>query len=117
MKLQVYGIPNCNSVKKARDWLEANGMEYTFHDFKKENPTSDLLQIWLKKVTLDDLINRKGTTWRQLSDSEKAKTQNLAGAIQLMVSKPSVIKRPVIVRKDQIILGYDLEIYQSILLR
>lgn len=113
MKLKVYGIPNCNSVKKARDWLDSQGMEYTFHDFKKEALTQELIESWLKKVSLDVLINRKGTTWRLLSDDEKNLALDKKGAVELMIAKPSVIKRPVIVKASKVILGFDIDTYNS----
>ena len=71
MQIQLFGIPNCNSVKKARDWLTAHGFDYAFHDFKKQGISEDLIQSWLKNVAMSELVNRKGTTWRLLSDEEK----------------------------------------------
>jgi arsenate reductase len=113
--IKVYGIPNCNSVKKARDWLTAQGLEYTFHDFKKEAVTAGLIETWLKKTSLDTLINRKGTTWRALSDHEKSMADQKNSAIELMIQKPSLIKRPVIVKSSNLVLGFDLDTYKSLL--
>lgn len=115
MTIKVYGIPNCNSVKKARDWLTSQGLEYTFHDFKKEAVTPELLETWLKKVSLDTLINRKGTTWRGLPEDEKSMADQKNSAIKLMIAKPSMIKRPVIVKASQLIVGFDVDSYQSLL--
>lgn len=115
MTIKVYGIPNCNSVKKARDWLTSQGIEYTFHDFKKETVTPALLEAWLKKVPLETLINRKGTTWRALSDDEKSMANQKNTAIKLMILKPSLIKRPVIVKASELILGFDTDTYKSLL--
>ena len=70
--LILYGIPNCNTVKKARDWLEINGVGYTFHDFKKLGINQQLLENWLKQVPHEKLINRAGLTWRGLDDTTKA---------------------------------------------
>ncbi len=115
MTIKVYGIPNCNSVKKARDWLTSQGIEYTFHDFKKEAVTPVLLEAWLKKAPLETLINRKGTTWRALSDDEKSMANQKNTAIKLMILKPSLIKRPVIVKASELILGFDTDTYKSLL--
>ena len=97
MAYRVYGIPNCSTVKKARDWLEANQRDYDFHDYKKAGVTPETLQSWLRTVPLDTLLNRRGTTWRALDDAQRAMADDEAGAIALMVEKPSLIKRPVIV--------------------
>jgi arsenate reductase len=93
----VYGIPNCDTVKKARTWLEANGIAFEFHDFKKAGLTASLVQAWLADVPLELLLNRRGTTWRGLPDEAKAAAETQHGAIALMVEKPSVVKRPVVV--------------------
>ncbi|RKP52721.1 Spx/MgsR family RNA polymerase-binding regulatory protein [Trinickia fusca] len=93
----VYGIPNCDTVKKARTWLESNGVAFEFHDFKKAGLTASLVKAWLADVPLDALLNRRGTTWRGLTDDAKAAAGSEAGAIALMVEKPSVVKRPVVV--------------------
>lgn len=92
----VYGIPNCNTVKKARTWLEQNNVEYTFHDYKKKGITSEKIQEWFKKYPWEKLVNKAGTTWKGLSDEEKALVINEESAIDLMIKKTSVIKRPVI---------------------
>jgi arsenate reductase len=93
----VYGIPNCGSVKKVRVWLEDQGHEYQFHDFKKEGVDPAALDHWLSQVSWETLVNRKGTTWRQLDASVQAKVTDAASARSLMVAHPSVIKRPVLV--------------------
>ncbi len=80
----LHGIPNCDTVKKARTWLESNGVGYTFHDFKKQGVSAEMLAGWLEQVPLATLLNRKGTTWRALSDADKARADDAAGAIALM---------------------------------
>ena len=111
----VYGIPNCDSVKKARVWLEEHGVEFEFHDFKKAGVNDKLLQDWLKDVPLDQLINKRGTTWRGLSDVHKAEADTTAGAIALMIHKPSIIKRPVIVVNGRVkTLGFSADNYASL---
>ena len=103
----IYGIPNCNSVKKTRVWLEEHGVDYQFHDFKKLGVDAATIQSWLQTIPLDVLINKKGTTWRGLSDSEKALADSPETAIELMISKPSVIKRPVVVSDRAVFVGHD----------
>jgi Spx/MgsR family transcriptional regulator len=96
----LYGIPNCDSVKKARDWLTEHGVSYTFHDFKKQGVTTELLPGWIKAVGLDKLINRKGPTWRKLNASVQASVVDAASATAVMLANSSVIKRPVMVWAD-----------------
>ncbi|MGI4860424.1 MAG: arsenate reductase [Janthinobacterium lividum] len=97
MALRVYGIPNCSTVKKARDWLDARQLGYVFHDYKKAGIDADTLRAWLAEVPLDTLLNRRGTTWRALDDASHARAATEDGAIALMVAQPSLIKRPVLV--------------------
>jgi arsenate reductase len=112
--MKLYGIPNCNTVKKARTWLTEHGIELPFHDFKKQGVSEELLKTWLKQVEWEKLVNRKGTTWRQLPDDAKAAVSDDAGAIRLMLEKPSIIKRPVLEKDGKLILGFDEAIYQSL---
>jgi len=96
----VYGIPNCDTVKKARVWLDAQGVDVQFHDFKKQGvPLAEASQ-WLEHVAWDTLINRKGTTWRKLPPDQQAGVTDAASALQLAVTQPSVIKRPVVTWPD-----------------
>lgn len=97
MALRVYGIPNCASVKKARDWLDARRQAYVFHDYRKAGIDADTVRAWLAEVPLDTLLNRRGTTWRALDDASRARAATADGAIALMVAQPSLIKRPVLV--------------------
>ncbi len=92
----VYGIPNCDTVKKARDWLQAAGIDYEFHDFKKAGMPEVALQAWLAALDWQTLVNRKGTTWRKLDPVLQAATTDAASAMSLMRDHPSVIKRPVV---------------------
>jgi Spx/MgsR family transcriptional regulator len=94
--VHIYGIPNCNSVKKGLDALKAAGVAYTFHDFKKEGLSPERLIAWSQAVGTDALLNKKGTTWRGLSAAEQAGAATIAGARALMVEKTSLIKRPVV---------------------
>lgn len=112
--ITLYGIPNCNTVKKARTWLEKNGVAYTFHDFKKSGIDEDTLNSWLNQYPSEKLINRAGLTWRGLDDATKASITDTMSAIALMQAKNSVIKRPVLVKNGQIItLGFDENLYKE----
>jgi arsenate reductase (glutaredoxin) len=111
----VYGIPNCDTVKKARVWLEEHGVPFEFHDFKKAGVNEKLLQDWLKDVPLEQLINKRGTTWRGLSEVHKAEADTTSGAIALMIHKPSIIKRPVVVVNGRVkSLGFSAEQYDTL---
>ena len=105
--ISIYGIPNCNSVKKTRVWLEEHGIAYQFHDFKKSGIDEKTLKQWLKAIPRDVLVNKKGTTWRGLSTDEQALTSTDKGAIELMLTKTSVIKRPVVVTDNGMWVGHD----------
>ncbi|ABE50135.1 ArsC family reductase [Methylobacillus flagellatus] len=113
--MKLYGIPNCNTVKKARAWLEERGIAYEFHDFKKSGISEDTLKEWLSQVEWEKLVNRAGMTWRGLSEAEKAAVTDDASAIRLMQEKTSVIKRPVLVKDNQVIcLGFTEAAYAKL---
>jgi len=107
----LYGIPNCDTVKKARTWLDAQGVTYTFHDFKKQGLDKALAQGWLKELGPEVLINRKGTTWRKLDTAVQEKAASPAGALTLMLEQPSVIKRPVLDRDGALSVGFTSDTY------
>lgn len=110
----VYAITNCNTVKKALDWLKANKISYTFHDYKKQGITSVQLINWSKQVGWDALINKKGTTWKLLGPELQATITNQKNAISLMAEKTSVIRRPLIEKDGKIIvLGFDETAYKK----
>lgn len=92
----VYGIPNCDTVKKARAWLQEQGLPYRFHDFKKQGVPAERLPAWMAAVGWDRLLNRQGTTWRRLDPAVQGRVHDAASAAALMAEQPSVIKRPVI---------------------
>lgn len=113
--LILYGIPNCNTVKKARDWLDLNQITFQFHDFKKHGISADILNNWLSQISDKQLINRAGLTWRGLQSFEKDNITNDANAIALMQTKTSVIKRPVLTKDGKIIaLGFDEANYKEL---
>lgn len=103
----VYGIPNCDSVKKARALLDELGIAYSFHDYKKQGVPEAELRRWVKAKGCDVLLNRKGTTWRTLDEVTKASIVDDDSAIAVMLANPSTIKRPVVVKGDAIVVGFD----------
>lgn len=96
MALTLYGIPNCDTVKKARAWLGERNVAYTFHDFKKQGVPPQRLDAWLASAGWEKLLNRQGTTWRKLDPAVQAGAGDAAGARALMLEQSSVIKRPVV---------------------
>lgn len=114
--MKLYGISNCTSVKKARNWLDLNNIIYEFHDFKKQGVDKKTLASWLAQVPYEKLINRSSITWRSLDHLVKAAVLDNDSAINLMQDKTSVIKRPILIKDDQIIsLGFDESAYQVLL--
>jgi arsenate reductase (glutaredoxin) len=93
--ITIYGIKNCDTMKKARAWLERHGVDYIFHDYKAEGIARERLEQWCKKVGWETLLNRSGTTFRKLSESDKAGV-DARKALALMLEQPSMIKRPVL---------------------
>jgi Spx/MgsR family transcriptional regulator len=100
MAVKIYGIKNCNTMKKTFQLFEKEGMDYEFVDYKKQAPTTDLLRGFLEKITLDELVNRRGTTYKKLSENEKTATSNIDTAIPILQEKSSMLKRPIIVFED-----------------
>lgn len=96
MTITLYGIPNCDTVKKARTWLAGHQHDFTFHDFKKQGLARATVEQWLTQLPWDVLVNKKGTTWRALSDERKASIADATSALELMLENPSIIKRPVL---------------------
>lgn len=111
MAITIYGIPNCDTMKKARTWLDEHGVAYDFHDYKKAGIDRDRLEGWAKKVGWETLLNRAGTTFRKLPDNDK---QGLTEkkAIALMQAQPSLIKRPVLdLGRGKLLVGFKPEVY------
>ncbi|MBL1141334.1 MAG: ArsC family reductase [Proteobacteria bacterium] len=113
MSVTLYGIKNCDTVKKARKWLDTNSVPYTFHDFRVDGISKTLVNHILKQVDVETLINKRGTTWRKLSDKEK-EIKNKTQAVELMVENPTIIKRPVLDVNKKIFVGFSDESYKSI---
>ena len=112
----LYGIPNCNTVKKARDWLKEQHIDYHFHNFKKDPLEADTLQSWIESLGWEALLNKRGTTWRKLPDEVKQDiNQDKAKAI--MLGNLSIIKRPVLNFNGQLNLGFSPDLYCSLFLK
>jgi len=104
----LYGIPNCDTVKRARDWLATHGVAHEFHDFKKSGVPADRLQAWVDAAGWERVLNRKGTTWRKLDPAQQASVVDATSAQALMHAQASVIKRPVVEWTDgRITVGFD----------
>ena len=113
MTTKVYGIQNCDTIKKTRRWLDNNGVEYEFHDYKKLGIEASTLRKWCKACGHESLINKRGTTWRRLSETEK-ESLNQKKAIELMQSNTSLIKRPIIEHGDKRLIGFDEAQYAEV---
>ncbi|MBD2783663.1 ArsC family reductase [Xenorhabdus sp. DI] len=120
----LYGIKNCDTIKKARRWLEDQGIPYHFHDYRLDGLSPELLQSFIENVGWESLLNTRGTTWRKLSDEQKAAINNAESAKALMLEQPSIIKRPLLVSRtegtknngaetEKYLLGFKAEQYQQ----
>ncbi len=110
MSIRVYGIKNCNTMKKTFSFLDENGLDYEFIDYKKQAPDEKLLSGFADKVGFEKLINQKGTTYRKLSDEQKSKLNYKSSAIQMLIENSSMIKRPVLIMPNgNIVLGFEPE--------
>ena len=114
--ITIYGIKNCDTMKKARTWLDSHGIAYRFHDYKTEGIERAHLADWAKQVGWETLLNRAGTTFRKLDDADKAELSE-AKAIALMLAQPSMIKRPVLDLGGRLLVGFKPEIYREQLAR
>ncbi|WP_199611371.1 ArsC family reductase [Flocculibacter collagenilyticus] len=109
----LYGIKNCDTIKKAKKWLEQNNIDYTFHDYRTDGLTENLLTTFEAELGWESLLNKRGTTFRQLDDSQKESLER-DPALALMLAQPAMIKRPVLVTNSQYHLGFKTAQYQVI---
>ena len=109
----LYGISNCDTVKKARAWLQNHDIEFRFHDFRKDGLSQAKLKSWMSNIEWETLLNKRGTTWRQLDETNKENI-NKSRAIKLMIEQPTLIKRPVMEFQQSVFVGFKPDIYQSI---
>lgn len=115
MSITIYGIKNCSTMKKAFDKLTALGLEYEFFDYKKKAIDKPTLANWVETVGIDKIMNTKGTTYRKLSDAQKAQmNQDVDAALDMMVAQPSMIKRPIVVSDNELIIGFDETAFEKL---
>jgi arsenate reductase (glutaredoxin) len=113
MPITIYGIKNCDTMKKARAWLDRRGVDYSFHDYKASGIERERLEGWCKKVGWEMLLNRNGTTFRQLADKDKTGI-DAKKALALMLAQPSMIKRPVLdLGGGKLVVGFTPELYRD----
>ena len=112
--ITVYGITSCDTVKKARRWLDGQHIQYQFHDFRQQGLDKKCLQTWADQIGWEVLLNRRSTTWRNLTDTDRQNI-NEKNAIKLMLAYPTLIKRPVIAHKKGIIVGFNSNEYKILL--
>ena len=111
--ITLYGIPNCDTIKKARKWLKDNDVDYEFHDYKKLGVPEKALKNWVKQVGWETLLNKRGTTWRKLDDNTKNSIDEKS-AIQIMLANPSIIKRPVLIKGQILLVGFSTNDYAKL---
>ncbi|PCJ85967.1 MAG: ArsC family reductase [Thiotrichaceae bacterium] len=111
--IKIYGIPNCDTMKKARKWLDNNNLKYEFHDYKKQGVPEHQLKKWVKHAGWDTVLNKRGTTWRKLDDSIKVNIDENS-AIQVMLDNPSAIKRPILESGKKLLVGFKEEEYRTL---
>ena len=113
-RVTLYGIKNCDTVKKARTWLDANKVKYEFHDFRSDGIDQSRINDWIKKLDANTLVNKKSTTWRNLSEDERAMADSVSSLLALLVENPTLIKRPVMEKADTVVVGFKADNYQLI---
>ena len=109
----IYGISNCDTVKKAKNWLDSHNIDYNFHDFRKDGINKDIINGWLNTVAWDKILNKRSTSWRNL-DASTQQAVNATNVVDLLVENPTLIKRPVMDVNDIITVGFNSDTYQGI---
>ena len=109
----IYGIANCDTIKKAKKWLCEHGLEFQFHDYRKQGLDPTLLRSWIDELGWETLLNKRGTTWRQLPDDTKDNV-NTESAIAIMLDNPAIIKRPLLVKSNELHVGFSDATYSKI---
>lgn len=113
-KVKLYGIKNCDAVRKAGKWLQDHQVNYNFYDFREDGLTNEQINQWLEVVDLNDLVNKRSKTWKALSEVEKKRLEDSRRAIDLILAYPTLIKRPVLCASNSIQLGFSAEKYQAL---
>jgi Spx/MgsR family transcriptional regulator len=114
VEVVVFGIENCDQVRKARAWLRGHGIAFGFHDFRKDGLEAQRLSAWLGRVPWDSLLNRRGLAWRKLDAQRRAAITDQTSAAELMLADPTLIKRPVLQAGDRIIVGFSETLYEGV---
>ena len=110
----IYGIAKCSTVQKARNWLTAHQIHYIFHDFKKQGASLDKVSHWLSLLGNNKLINRQGLTWRNLSEADKIRANDAQEIVNLLIERPTLMKRPILEHDQKILCGFDENHYQAL---
>ena len=113
-KLIIYGIPNCDTTKKAMAWLQKNNIDFSFHDYKLQGISKEKLEDWCTKLGWEVIFNKRSTTWRELPETEQLKVINQQAAIKVMLANNSIIKRPVIEQNGKLIVGFNETAYKGL---
>lgn len=113
-RVRLYGIDNCDQVRKARSWLRAHDIAFAMHDFRRDGLSQALLARWMTHLPWDALLNRRGTSWRQLSPEQRAAVVDQTSAAELMLEVPTLVKRPVLEHADRILVGFSEPLYRSL---
>ena len=112
--ITLYGIPNCDTVKKARTWLEKHNVDYQFHDFRKDGLSQSTVENWLNELAWDKVVNKRSTTWRSL-DEETKSSMDSSIAVQEILKQPTLVKRPVIESANNLLFGFNETAYQELI--
>lgn len=113
MSITMYGIPNCDTIKKAKKWLQSESVQFDFHDYRKQGIDTELVTLFCKQLGWEQVLNKRGTTFRQLTQQQKDDLNEL-NAIALLVEQPAMIKRPILLVNGQYHIGFKTEQYQQI---
>jgi Spx/MgsR family transcriptional regulator len=111
--IKLFGIPNCDTIKKTKKWLEQNNIDYTFHDYRKDGISTEMVSDFCQQLDWQQVLNKRGTTYRQLDDATK-ESLRAESVIALLVEHPAMIKRPILQKDNELYLGFKAEQYQSI---
>jgi arsenate reductase (glutaredoxin) len=114
-KVIIYGIPNCDTTKKAMAWLNKNNIAFTFHDYKQQGIAKQKLEDWCNKSGWENIFNKRSTTWRELSATERNKVTNQSAAVNVMMGNNSIIKRPMIENNSNLLIGFNEDEYIKVL--
>jgi arsenate reductase (glutaredoxin) len=112
-KVIIYGIPNCDTTKKAMAWLSKNNIAFTFHDYKQQGITKQKLEEWCNAIGWENIFNKRSTTWRELAKAEQDKVTNQSTAIKVMLSSNSIMKRPLIKNDSNLLIGFNENEYKK----